>query len=219
MKLTMMAIRLADDVPQYDSVPNELQYQRCIEEAVADYSRRRPRHKVTTLSIVAGTAAYDLPADFVKLIRVAMPLVTGQADKGVLITSDGLVPLGEDWEEHYTIAAGKITFHPTPTYATTRDVWYAAGYVLDASGEYAELPDNEVEIVLHKAAALAYLLQAGRAAREAWQYAIGDERVNKEKMAEAFRDDAKAEGDAYLAAIKAAIGPAGVRSRYDLLGR
>lgn len=211
--------RLSADVPTRNSIPSREQYRQCVEHAVADYSRRRPRTKVTTLSIVSSTATYDLPTEFIRLIRIASPAVVASNDGGVLITSAGLVPFSADWREHYTIANGKITFHPTPTYSTTRDLWYAAGHVLDASGAYAEMASDDTEILMHRARALALELQANKAAQEAWQYAIGDERVSKEELAAELRADAELAETRYQQALERAIGPAGTRSRYDSLGR
>jgi hypothetical protein len=211
--------RLSGDVKARDSMPSTEQYRQCIEHAVADYSRRRPRQKVTTLSIVEGTASYTLPTEFIRLVRLEAPAVLEANDGGVLITSAGLVPFSADWREHYTIAAGQITFHPTPTYATSRDLWYAAGHVLDTSGDYAEMTEDDVEILLHRARSLALELQAGKAAQEAWQYAIGDERVAKEKLAAELRAASEQAEKRYQQALERAIGPAGMPSRYDSLGR
>jgi hypothetical protein len=213
--------QLKSDVPARNSIPGDEQYRKCIEDAVADYSRRKPRRKVTTLTIVSGTASYDLPKDFVHLIRITQP--AEYADSGVIISSEGLVPVGsKDWEEHHTIAAGadgimELTIYPTPTYSTTRDVWYGAGHVLDASNEYAEMTWRDSDIITYKARAIALELQANKAAQEAWQYSIGDERVSKEKLAAELRAQADAQLSRYNSALEAM--PAGVRSRYDSLGR
>ena len=52
---------------------------------MADYGERRPNQKVTTISVVSGTASYALPADFLREIQFE-PL-TGM--DGVLISSIG----------------------------------------------------------------------------------------------------------------------------------
>ena len=213
-----LIVRLQTDVPARDGVPSAEQYGYNVEDAVRDYSRRRPRTKVTTLSIVSDIASYDLPAEFIRLIRIASPAIVASDDGGILITSEGLVPFSADWREHYTIANSKISFHPTPSYSTTRDLWYAAGHVL-AGADYAEMGADDVEILLHRARSLALELQASKAAQEAWQYAIGDERVSKERLAAELRAAAELAEARYQRALDRAIGPAGVRSRYDSLGR
>lgn len=223
-KLGFLVERLKNDVPARNSVPSDVQYDQVIRDAVADYSRRRPRKKHTSLSIVSGTASYDLPTDFVQLIRLASPVTYVSGDQGVLVTSDGLVPLSSDWQEEHYVAPGsdgvmELTFYPTPTYSTTRIVWYAAGHALNASDEYPNMVDDDVEVLMHRARSLALELQAGVAAREAWQYAIGDERVAKEKLASEMRAAADAAEKRYQAALAGGIGPVGVRSRFDQLGR
>lgn len=219
--LTTLVTQLQADVPARNSIPSATQYEQCIKDAVADYSRRKPRRKVTTLTVVSGTASYDLPEDFVRLIRISQP--AEYADSGVIISSDGLVPVGsKDWEEHHTIAAGadgimKITIYPTPTYSTTRDLWYSAGHVLNGSDEYAEMTWRDSDVIMYKARALALELQANKAAQEAWQYSIGDERVGKEKLAAELRAQADTQLSCYNSALEAT--PAGMQSRFDSLGR
>lgn len=217
-KLTMLTVKLTDDISQYDGVPNELQYERCIRDAISEYNQRAGRRKVTELSIVSGTDTYSLPADFVRLIRLAQP-ASYHRDEGVLITSDGLVPVGDSYEATFYVVGDQIVFYPTPTYSTTRALWYVAGHVLDASGDYAEMQPNEVDAILHLARAKALSLQANKAAQDAWQYALGDERVNKEKLAAALRAEADAERAAYEAALNGLHGPVGMRSQYDAMGR
>jgi len=214
--LVELIARLQADVPARDDVPGEAQYRQCVVDAVADYSRVAARRKVVELEIVSGTATYDLPADFQRLIRVEWP---GDAASGVLLTSDGIVPVGSSFEEQYYVEGGQIVFWPTPTYNATRDLWYSAGFAL-IDGQYVGMGQADEATLMHRARALALRLQANKAAHEAWQYAIGDERVNKEKLAAELRAAADAEDRQYEAALaEDSSAPFGMRSRYDRLGR
>jgi len=219
MSIALMTLydRLKADVPARSGVPSDTQYERLARAAVADYSRRRSFRRVTTLNIVAGTATYDLPDDFLKAIRLTQQGVTD----GVIVSSQGLIPVSAGYEETYYVAGGQITFYPTPTYTTTRDLWYAAGHVLDDSEAYPYMDQGDAEIVLLKAAALALQAQVGAVATgsDIVEYQIGDERVRKESAAKGLREAAKAKEQAYLDAVRAAVGPVGARASYDSLGR
>jgi hypothetical protein len=213
VSLATLKGRLEGAVPARNSIPSSSQYEQAVRDAVADYSQRVPLQKLATLNIVSGTATYTLPADFLKVIR----LETLASADGVLFTADGLVPTGSSWRERYYIVGNQITFDPTPQYTMARDLWYAAAYVLDAEEIYQDLTGAAAAIIMLKAQALALGLQANKAAQEAWQYAIGDERVNKEKLSAALEAQAKAMEARYTAAIASTVvGPAGTRADYPL---
>lgn len=214
VSLATLRERLESDVPAYKSVPDEDQYERAVRTAALDYSRRRPLEKLTTLSIVSGTAAYDLPNDFLKVIRLEM-LVSAD---GVLHTSAGLVPTStaSPFRQRYYIGGGQITFDPTPQYTMSRDLWYAARYALDSDDVYADMDEEVAGIVLLKAQAIALGLQANKASQEAWQYQIGDERVSKEKLAGELRAQKKEKEREYLVAVEEGqVGPTGIRADYE----
>lgn len=204
--LTTLTGLLSAAVPAVGGVPSSAQYEQAVKDAVADYSRRRPMQKVTTLSIVSGTAAYSLPSDFVHEIVLESPAT---AD-GVMISDAGIVPVGSNWRELYTIAGLTISFYPTPTYAMDRDLWYAAGHVLSA-GSYPDMTDADAAIIMLKARSLALGVRAGYMAGDILSYQIGDERVEKGKTVDALKGQAAALDAEYLAAIAAAIGPVGRR--------
>lgn len=197
ISLSDLVNRLQDDVPARDSVPTDAQYERCVKDAVAAFSRKCGRVKIATLSVVSGTATYDLPADFVKLIRLER-LTTPD---NVIVSGEGLIPVSATYEERWTIADGQITFYPTPTYTLARDIEYVAGWVLGSGDSYAELGDAEAEVFLKLAASRALGMQANKVAQEAWQYAIGDERVSKEKLAGELARQSKDMLDAYNGAV------------------
>jgi hypothetical protein len=214
VSLADLVARLEEDVPARNSVPTDRQYQRCVKDAAADYSRRRSLRKLTTLSVVRGTAEYELPDDFLKVLL----LESLSSPDGVLVSAAGLIPLDATYKERFYVVGTTLTLDPTPTYTLDRDLWYAAGYVLDADSVYQDMGEAEAGVVLLKAAALALTRQANKAAQEAWQYAVGDERVNKERLAEALRKQAEASEAQYLRETAAETGPVGMRARYDALG-
>jgi len=210
-----LTARLEADVAAVDSVPSADQYERAVRAAVADYSRRKPMGKLAELSIVSGTATYDLPDDFLRVIT----LESLWSPDNVLVSDSGLVPLSATYEERHYIVNGEITLDPEPTYTTTRDLWYAAAYVLDASEEYDELDEEGAGIVLLKAQAIALGYQANAMASDILSYQVGDVRIEKGKTVEALRKAAQALEEEYLGRIAAAIGAVGMRASYNWAGR
>lgn len=212
-----LVARLQADVPARGGSPTEAQYENAIKDAVADYARRRPMTRITTLAITDRTASYDLPNDFLSVIA----LDSFSHQDGVLHSGAGLVPLSSDWNERYTVNGKSITFTPTPTYTLNRTLRYAAGHMLDDADEYPYLTDEDVGILILKAQALALRVQAlatiTASTGEIVEYQIGDERVKKVGASQALRETATTLEHEYLDAIAAAVGPAGRRARYDSL--
>lgn len=205
--------RLQADVPARGSVPSTAQYEYAVKDAVADFSRRRPMTLITTLSIVSGTASYDLPGDFLFIIK----LDDFTATDGIIHTSAGIVPLSSDWNERFTVNGLTITFIPTPSYTLARTLRYAAGHVLNESEVYPYLTDEDAGILLLKAQAIALRKQALAAVTastgEIVEYAIGDERVKKSSPSQVLSAQASSLESAYLAAVQ--HGATGSRARYD----
>jgi hypothetical protein len=174
--------------------------------------------RFATLSIVGNTAAYSLADDFLYLVRLDVPIQTA----GVLHTANGLVPLSTDYDERYSITGRTITFTPTPQYTLTRNYWYAAGHELDNSSAYPYLLDEDVQILILKAQALALRIQAlslvTSGTGEIVEYAIGDERVKKGSPSSMLSTQADALEQQYLQAVSQAVGPGGRRARYDSVG-
>ncbi len=206
--LASLAAALLRDVPAYQSIPSSPQADQCVKDAIADFNRRAGARKVVLLNVVAGTATYDLPADFKKLIKLSSIF----NPTGVIPASTGLIPVDVGlWRERTTIQGLKLTFYPTPTYTLTRELWYKAGHVA-TDGDYTTLTDDEeIALVLTAAKSKALTLQADYAARQAWNYSLGDESVNKTALVQAFRDQAKEQWTAYLEGIRARVGPVGMR--------
>jgi hypothetical protein len=211
ISLAELAARLEADVPARDSTPDAEQYQRCVKAAVGDLGRKAGRYKISTLSIVANTATYSLPADFLKVIRMESLV----HPDNILHTAAGIVPLETGFKERYTVANGQITFYPTPGYTMDRYLHYQAGWALDATDVYTEMGEDEAETLLLEAGSQALLLQANYFAQQAWQYAIGDERVSKEKLAAELRAQGDALHGRYLARVERHNAAYGSRSEYS----
>lgn len=208
VSLAELVSRLESAVPARDGVPSDSQYEQAVRDAVEDYGDRNPMRKVTTLSIVSGTGTYDLPADFLRVIR----LTAFTVQDGVVVTSAGLVPVGAEFQETFHVAGTQIVFYPTPGYTMARDLFYAAGYVLDESDEYADMTSDDGRIALLKAQAIALGFQANAAAGAGWKYQIGDEVVDKTALGKGLGGQADAKDGEYLAAVKRKVGSVGMRS-------
>lgn len=202
-------------VPAWNNAPTTAQYQSSVEGAVRNWNDRVGLQRIATLSIVSGTAAYALPTDFRKIIR----LESFRDLNGVVVNSSGfLVPVSADYEERYTVVGTTITFYPTPAYTLDRDLLYKGAHVLDESDAYPDMTAEVAGAVALKAAAACLLIQATLASQQAWQYAIGDERVNKERLADSLRKQAGEYDARFEGAVRRVNGPAGGRSRYNSLG-
>lgn len=180
--MTTLADLIADlqtDVPAVNSVPTTAQYEKAVKDAVNEFSRRCGLVKIASLNIVSGTATYDLADDFLKLILLESPV----GIDGVIISASGIIPLGESWDETYQVVAGQITFFPTPTYTMTRDYRYKAAWILtgdDGSETYADMRDEEAQIVLLKAKALATeKIMNAQASKGSLRYSFGAVSVDK----------------------------------------
>lgn len=152
--LAALVAILQSEVPAVNSTPTTAQYQQAIKDAAIEFSRRCGRGKWAELNIVSGTPTYDLASDFLSLISLEMMVGVD----GVMITSSGIIPVSDDWSEEYTIRNKQITFTPTPTYTMTRDYKYKAAWILTGSSgseTYADMGDDEAQIVLIKAKGLA----------------------------------------------------------------
>jgi hypothetical protein len=210
ISLSSLVSRLQSDVPARNSVPSAEQYERAVTEAVADFSRRAPVEKISSVNVVSGTAAYTLPTDFVRLVQLESLTIAN----GVIVNDTGIIPVSSSFSERLMVSGTTLTIYPTPTYSMERDLWYMAGYVLDNSDAYPDLDEAGAALVMMLATAKALSWQANAAALEAWQYQIGDERVSKEKLADALRAQAQDfERRYYQAVQEQRVKPTGSRYR------
>lgn len=172
--LAELVNQLISEAPVVDDVPTPDQYNQAVKDAVLDFSRRCGLAKISMLAILSGTATYDLPADFLKLI--SMDALVGV--DGVIISNNGIIPLSKDFEETWTIINKQITFYPTPSYSLTRYFKYAAGWIAIAD-DYTTLGDEETRIVLLKAKAIALGKQVNAASGNVLKYSLGAVSVDK----------------------------------------
>ena len=177
--LAVLLAQLQSEVSAVNSVPTTTQYTQAIKDAVAEFSRRCGLVKFAELSIVSGTASYNLPADFLKLIMLES---LAGADR-VIISTTGIIPVSAEWEETYQIVNKVITFKPTPGYTLTRDYRYKAAWVMtggSGSETYADLGDDEAQIVMLEAKSLALEKRANaQAASGGLRYSFGAVSVDK----------------------------------------
>lgn len=210
VNLSDLVARLQANVPAQNSVPSTAQYEQAIKDAVDDFSNRLPMRKRTTLSIVANTASYDLPDDFLRAISLRSLL----AQDNVLVTDAGIVPVSDSFQEEYSVSGGQITFYPTPTYTTDRYLWYAAAYILD-DDIYQDMTNAIAGVIMLLAQSLALGLQANAQASAGWSYKIGDVAVDKKGVGKGIQSQADSLEKQYLGAVDKMIGPVGMRSQYD----
>lgn len=206
MSVTLASLKedLAEDVPAYNGVPSDSQYERAVKDAVRDFANRTGKEKILTLNVISGTATYSLPEGFLKLISIE----SMANPSGIINSADGLIPISSDWEERYTIINGVITFYPTPAYTLARDFRYKSGLHLDGLA-YPDMGEDEKRIVLLKAQSLAWGKVANAVATGGWRYTIGDETVDKSKQGENVRGTIKSLHDEYLEAVDMYIGALG----------
>lgn len=213
MLLSELVDRLSGDVPAEDGVPSEEQYENAIKDAVRDFSERCGVEQISTLSIASGTATYDLPADFLKLI-----MLTSLTGEGVLHSASGqLIPVPSTWCEKYTIRNGQITFYPVPRYTLTRDIYYKAAWISTPVDEdygdedYETLGEREARIVLLKAKSIAtekvYKSQASSGVNK---YSLGAVSVDKGDSITSLEKDIKSFETQYEAACDKYNGQIGI---------
>lgn len=183
--LNELVDQLVEDVPARDGVPSEDQYERMVTEAVRDFSRRCGIKRRASLSIVRGTATYDLADDFLKMIK----LMSLTAAHGIINSPAGLIPVPEGFCEETIVDDGQITFYPTPQYSMTREYTYMAAWILtddDYGGLYARMNDEEADIILKLAKASALDLLWKQAAGGNFKYQIGDESYDMSNVGDDF---------------------------------
>ena len=176
--LSALVAQLEVDVPAEDSIPTETQYENAVIDAVRDFSEQCGVEQIGTLNIVSGTATYDLPADFLRLIRLFT-----LGGEGVLFSSNSqIIPLSGNWTERHTIRNGQITFYPIPGYSFARDFSYKAAWIgtdIEAEGseaadvEYETMGEREARIVLLKARSIAMNKLSNAQAGSAIKYSFG----------------------------------------------
>lgn len=205
--LADLVSRLQVAVPAKNDVPSTADYQQHIKDAVLQLAQDVPLIRTAELAIVAGTATYTLPSDF--LFLIAVDAIAGHARDGVIIGSNGLVPVARDWCERCEVVGGEITFYPTPVYTTLRTLRYAALYELTGTSgneQYNALTQNGARIALLYAQYLALTQQASAVAGDGWRYQIGDEMVDKSNQGKGISNQADGLLSQYRRAVQQSKG-------------
>lgn len=180
--LASLVSQLQSEVPAVNSVPTTAQYTQAVKDAVAEFSRRCGVKKNSTIAVVSGTASYALPTDFLKLIEIDDPYSN---EHHVIVTATGIIPFSElsPFEEEITVVNKMLTIFPTPGYSMTRYLEYKAGWVLsgtDPNETYADMGDDEAQIVMIKAKSLAIEKRANALASSGgMKYSLGAVSVDK----------------------------------------
>lgn len=213
MQLSELVDQLKGKVPARNNIPGDEQYRQAVIDAVDDFSLRASREKIVLLAIVNGKSTYDLPEDFVKIIKLE-----GLAfSNGILNTPAGLVPMSsrhslDTFRERLLVSNRVLTIVPTPVYSMQRELRYAAGWALDPGDEdygdefYADLGDTEARIILLKAQGDCLSLQANTQGGGILRYSIGDESFDKSAGVDALIKSVDNIEARYLAAVDRYVG-------------
>lgn len=212
ISLLDMTARLEQAVPANNGVPAD--YEKLVKDAVWQLSQDAPLMKRGSVAVVSGTAVYNLPSDFLRMVE--LPELNTRNYGEVMLSGGGIIPLSADFEEEFSIGDGQITFDPTPTYSMTRKFRYAAFYALSGD-DYTALDENMARIALIYAQFLAVTEQANKLISGAWKYTIGDEQVDKSRMGDQFNSQAKALLEQYQHALASlSKGAFGMTATYKL---
>ena len=210
--LAELVSRLTADVPAQAGVPTASQYSQAVKDAVADLSRRASVTRRATISVLAGTADYALPADFQALIRlaaigVAYPQGTevwqtwsGQSSGGTLVTPSGLIPFSGSYREQVLVAGDRLTIYPTPTVSADRQLVYAAGDAL-VGDSYPTLSKDRAAIALLLAKATCLERIASSPAGQAVKITAGGDTVDFGAAAAGLRGQTTGLRAEYLQAV------------------
>lgn len=211
ISLAQLVARATRDVPEQNGLPDSEQYQRAVTDAIADFGVRLPLYRTATVTIQPGVAAYALPSDFLRFIRL-QPVGIAQFGN-VAVTGAGLVPLGESPARERIMITTQLVIIPTPAYTGDRTMEYAARYTLDENSAYPTLNEEAAGAVGLKANANLLRLKAGKAAEGAWSYRIGDESVDKKGLSASMFEAANAAEADYLRRVDALRGVVMARGR------
>lgn len=201
--LADLVTRLAADVPAQSGVPTTAQYIQAIKDGVVDLGRRASVVRRAVLSIVAGTASYELPSDFVTYVRLsAIGVAYPQSNQGgTFVTPAGLVPFSGSFREQITVAGATLTIYPTPTFSADRTLVYAASDALDDAEHYPTLTQDRATIALLHARAACLDRIALSPAGAAVKITTGQDTVDLAASATALREQAAIARQQYLSAV------------------
>ena len=209
--LADLVTELQDWVPPTDGRPIAAQYQSSIKTAVMAFSNIAGMIKRFVLDIEIGQNTYNLPSDFIKIIRFER---FGEDDT-IVQPGGQLIALGKEYEgEGYYIAGRTITITPQPLYPRKQPIWYKAGYVLGAGSAYADMTDEVALIIMLKARAHLMTVLAADASYDGWKYAIGDVSVDKTGLSKAIHSQIDLLNSQFDKLASDYVGPQGLRATY-----
>ena len=195
ISIAQLADRLQRAVPARNDVPSD--YERLAQDAVHQLSQDVPVITAATIQVTAGQATYALPADFLYEIELAGLPIQG----GIIVGSNGLIPMGAGWQEQHYIEGEMLRLDPVPTYTAARTLRYAAQHVA-VNGVYPRLSENGARVAMLYGQYLALLAQANAVAGDGWAYKIGDESVDKRGQGSAIQAQASAALTSYQNALR-----------------
>lgn len=177
-----LSSQLTELVPAQGGTPSPSQYEAAVIDAVYAFSEKAGHIRIYEFEVVASTAVYELPNDFISLIELA-PAFGGVRMGNVSVTPSGIVPLSQlGQEETYTINGHTLTFYPTPAYTASRWLRYKAAHVVDEDGNYPYLTEQTAGIIMLKAQAYAWRVVGSRVGRQGWKYTFGDVTIDKSNL-------------------------------------
>jgi hypothetical protein len=201
LKLADLIIRLQSDVPQRGNVPTDTQYGLCIEDAVSDYSKRRPLLRNTSVDVVSGVDEYGLPDDFWQLVSMQ----TWEETRGVMVTPGGLIPMPADFTESWEVMGATLIIYPTPLYSWAgRQIKYLAAHVLDDDETYPYLGKQDAQAFMKRAQALALGLIANQMAGRVADWQVHDVKESGTSPLKEIRSQIEHLDKEYQAAVDAA---------------
>lgn len=217
-RLADLVSRLQEDVPPLSGIPSASQAQDAVQDAVSEFSGLAPVVRAITVNVVKDTSTYALPADFQRLRSFA-----GLPRQGSVILSSEIIPISGPitvpLDEQVTISGSDLVIFPVPAYTLARTLTYEALHLLDEeTGAYPHLTDAQGRAILLKARANVLRLQATKAAAQARQYQLGDERISKEKLSTALLEQAKEFDRQFDAAVGRLRGETGMGGRASPYG-
>ena len=211
--LTELVARVTALVPAQGGKPTAAQYAQAVRDAVHDFGRRCPRMLYGSLSIVAGTATYNLPDGFQRLIELeGLAADTYRNGDGFLVVFDTATGTAEQ----HVISGSTITFYPTPAYTLARNLWYAAGYPYAAGSDtFTGLTADAEEIVMLRAQANTLRVAAQvTAGGRGINYQIGDVSIQR-AVTQPHMQLAGELDSAYADACRSLVGFIGARAEYS----
>jgi hypothetical protein len=225
MSVTLLSLsdRLEAQFPSTATV--SFDYTQIVQDAINQLSNDAPVLRTAQLTVLAGTASYALPTDFLFMVELPslVPLLApGQYSPYYPATwtsanpqNGALIPVPQGYSESYDIAGNTITLYPTPTYNINRMYRYAALYELIGT-TYPLLNDNAAGVAMLYAQFLIHLQRAGVYAGMGSKYQVDSVMSDRSMLGTNIGKQASTLLDQYNSAVKRLQGSYGSRPQYGL---